>query len=183
MSKCPGTLDTPPLLLPPRPKQSQFPILIHSMKPRDLSPNSADWVSLTSSRRLLQHPSLPFFGVLNLLLPGRGFYLMQCLLFPATPFQPELSRGVNSCPGSYIWQCQCCSPRQCLSLHFQAPSPTQGAQAQMAPLSDGGPFKSLHKDCWLTSHILSSSCTRSWAKSSFLACSGVRTIRDLSGGR
>lgn len=63
MGKCPGTLDTPPLLLPSRPKQSQFPILIPSMKPRDLSPSSADWGSLTSSRRLLQHPSLPFLGV------------------------------------------------------------------------------------------------------------------------
>lgn len=62
MAKCPGTLDTPPLLLPPRPKQSQFPVLIPSMKPRDLSPSSADWGSLTSSRRLLQHPSCLFSG-------------------------------------------------------------------------------------------------------------------------
>lgn len=89
MSKCPGTLDMPPLLLPPRPKQSQFPILIHSMKPRDLSPNSADWGSLTSSRRLLQHPSLPFFGVSAKSTAARGWFLpdavsaLPCHALPA----------------------------------------------------------------------------------------------------
>lgn len=62
---------------------------------------------------------------------------------------------------------------------FQAPSCAQEAQAQMAPLSDSGPFKSLHKNHWLTSHILSSSCTRSRAKSNFL---GQGMIRETGRG-
>lgn len=75
MGKCPGTLDTPPQLLPPRPKQSQLPILIPSMKPRDLSPSSADWGSLTFSRWLLQHPSLPFLRVSAKSAAAWGWFL------------------------------------------------------------------------------------------------------------